>query len=74
MDKNEDREYRKNALKAMGRMSQLGLTAITCIVLCLLAGHFLDRWLGTAPVFFIIFILLGCAAAIKAMMDIAKKL
>lgn len=69
----EDREDRKMALRVMGKMSQLGLTAITCIVLCLLAGYWLDRWLNTAPVLFIIFAFIGCAAAIKTMMDIAKK-
>jgi len=73
MDKGKEGKERRDALRALGRMSQLGLVAVTCVVISLLAGYGLDRLFGTAPIFLIIFALLGCAAAIKSMMDIAKK-
>ena len=69
-----DNEDRKSLAKAMSIVSQLALTGIVCLVLALLIGVGLDRWLNTSPIFIIIFSLLGCAAAIKAMMDIARKI
>jgi len=68
-----DKDDRKTISRAIGVMAQLGLTVLSCIVICLLIGYWLDRWLNTAPVFLIIFALLGCAASIKAMIDLAKK-
>ena len=64
---------RRDAMRALGRVSQLGLIAVTCVVLSLLVGYWLDRIFNTAPVFIVIFALLGCAAAIKTMVDVAKK-
>jgi len=75
-DKNnkiDDAQYRREAMRAMGRVSQLGLTAVTCVIISLLVGYGLDRLFSTAPVFIVIFAFLGCGAAIKTMMDIAKK-
>ena len=72
-EKTNHRESHKEAIRALGRMSQLGLTGVTCVILSLLAGYGLDRLLGTSPIFIITFALLGSAAAIKAMVDIAKK-
>ena len=69
----DDAQYRRAAMRAMGRVSQLGLTAVTCVIISLLVGYGLDRLLCTAPVFIVIFSFLGCGAAIKTMMDIAKK-
>jgi len=49
------------------------MIAITVLVLILapiilggLAGFFLDRWLHTMPLFFILLLLCGLAAAVKA--------
>jgi len=69
----DNAQYRRDAMRAMGRMSQLGLTAVTCIILSLLAGYGLDRLFNTAPVFIVIFAFVGCGAAIKTMMNVAKK-
>jgi len=40
---------------------QLGLTMAGCIVFCLFAGYYLDKWLGFRGVFTTIFIFLGIA-------------
>lgn len=64
---------RQIVLRVMGQMSQLGITAVFCIVIGLVIGRVADNFLGTAPIFFVIFAVLGCFAAIKTMMDMAKK-
>jgi len=68
-----DKEERKYIVRCMMMMSQIGITAIVCIALGVFLGVWADRLLGTAPVFILLLSLSGCAAAIKAMIDIAKK-
>ena len=58
-------------LRALSRMSQLGLTAMFAVAISLAIGYGLDRLFGTDPVLFVIFAVLGVFAAIKAMVDIA---
>lgn len=69
----DNAQYRRDAIRAMGRMSQLGLTAVICVILSLLVGYALDYVFGVAPVFIIIFAFVGCASAIKTMIEVAKK-
>jgi len=69
-----DRDDRKAISRAIGIMTQLGVTVLACMIINLLIGYWLDRWLNTAPVFLIIFTILGCVASIKAMIDLAKKI
>ena len=68
-----DKEDRKSITNALSMMTQLGFTALVCVGLSLLAGYWLDRWLGTSPIFIIIFSLFGVVAAIRAMVGLAKK-
>ena len=42
----------------------LGLRMATAIVVCGAIGYLLDDWLGTSPIFVLIGILLGVAAAV----------
>lgn len=46
-------------------VSQLGFNMITPILLCTLFGVFIDEKLGTSPIFFIILMILGVAAAFR---------
>ncbi len=48
-------------LRAFGLVGQLGLTVVAGGLLGALAGHGLDRWLGTAPAFLIGGLLFGLA-------------
>ena len=66
-------QERKNILKAMGLMSQIGLTVVACVILGVFLGRFLDNFFGTTPWLLIIFSLLGCISAFKGMIDLAKK-
>jgi len=60
-------------LKAFALLTQMGIMIVVCIAIGLLAGFYLDRWLGTEPLFLILFILFGIAAAIKSIVDFSKK-
>ena len=53
--------YKKNQAWAenLQIIMQIGLTMIGCIFFCLFIGIFLDNFLGTRPIFIIIFIILG---------------
>ena len=68
-----DKDSGKHYLRSAGLMAQFGVTVLVCIALSLFLGSALDRWLDTAPVFVVIFFFLGCGAAIKALVDLAKK-
>jgi len=70
---NFTKKEKRQILRAMGLMSQIGVTAVICVLIGVFGGRFLDDRLGTSPWFLIILSLLGAAAAIKAMIDIAKK-
>jgi ATP synthase protein I len=50
---------RKEYWEHLALVSQVGLTMAGSIILFLLAGFVLDRWLGTGGLFTIVFILLG---------------
>ena len=69
-----DKEDRKNLAKGMSSVTQLGFISLTCVGLGVLAGYWLDRLTSLAPLFIIVFSLIGVVAAIKAMTDFAKKL
>jgi len=63
---------RHQIARAFALVTQLGLQMACCVVVGVLAGAFLDRLLGTMPVFIIIFSVLGTAASIKIIFDISK--
>ena len=69
---NNDSDF-KTATRLLSKMSQLALTAVTCIAISLLIGYGLDRLFNTQPIFFVIFAILSPFAAIKTMVDLAKK-
>jgi len=61
-DKRRKEQERREKTKQLGPVilvTQLGLSMAGSILLCLLIGYYLDKWLNTKPVFIIIFILLG---------------
>jgi ATP synthase protein I len=60
-------------LKAAGYMSHIAVSMAACVLIGVLLGLFLDNLLGTDPWLVIVFSILGCLAALKSMIDIAKK-
>jgi len=67
------KKEQQTIFRAITMMSQIAFTVIACVAVGLVAGMFLDRWLGTAPWLLIVFLLLGIISAFKAMIDVAKK-
>ena len=53
----------RKAFSAMGLVTGLGLSAGGSLLVGVLGGMFIDRLLGTTPLFLIVGILLGMAAA-----------
>ena len=70
----DDKSSPNEIFKALSFVSQIGITIFICVALGILLGWLLDRWLGTSPLFLLILIFLGIAAAIKSIIDFAKKL
>jgi len=64
---------KRQMARALGLMSQIAFTTITCVGLGFFLGHVIDNWLNTSPIFLIVFSLLGIVSAIKAMVDLSKK-
>jgi len=53
----------RKVFSSMGLVTGLGFSAVGSLLVGILGGLFLDRWLRTTPLFLIIGILLGLAAA-----------
>ena len=70
--KQHELKKKHSVSRALSLVTQLGVQMAVCIVLGVAIGIFLDRWLGTMPVFIIIFTIFGAGAAIKMIYDIAK--
>ncbi|MCL2501422.1 MAG: AtpZ/AtpI family protein [Defluviitaleaceae bacterium] len=67
------KEERKKILRAAALMTQLAVGMIACVTISVFLGMFLDNRLGTSPVFILIFVFVGIAAAFKYMYDTAKR-
>ncbi|MDR1062149.1 MAG: AtpZ/AtpI family protein [Clostridiales bacterium] len=63
----------RDALHALGLLSQLGISMAACVLIGVLAGSKLDGWLGTSPWLLVLFAFIGAGAAFKVMYDIAIK-
>jgi ATP synthase protein I len=66
------------AAKTRGYMQVLSLTSVgiemaVSVVIGLFVGQWLDRKAGTEPLFLFVFLLIGCAAAGKAVWRAVKK-
>jgi ATP synthase protein I len=52
-----------NGLKYLALVTQVGVTMIASVGICIAVGLYLDRLLKTRAVFTLVFLLLGCIAA-----------
>lgn len=64
---------RKQMMRALSLMTQMGMSFAACVFLGVLIGRFLDNWLNTSPWFLLLFALFGVGAAFKSMYDFSKK-
>ena len=58
-------ENKRDLLKTLGVVSSMGISAVVAIVIGIFVGRQLDKWLGTEPWFFFIFLFFGIAAGFR---------
>jgi F0F1-type ATP synthase assembly protein I len=54
-------------------ISQIGISMILPIFLCLWFGQWLDKKIGTSPLFLIVFLVLGIMSAFRNLFKMTKK-
>jgi ATP synthase protein I len=54
----------KSSLGSVGALSAVGIAFVLAVTIGFLVGYGLDRWLGTTPLFIVIFFFIGVAAGI----------
>lgn len=57
----------KNIARALAMLSQIGISMLVPIFLCMLLGNWLDKKFGTSPWLLVIFIILGVGAAFRTL-------
>lgn len=60
-------------IRALGLMTQLGLSMACCVLIGVAAGRFLDSKLGTSPWLLVLCSFTGGGAALKVMYDMVIK-
>ena len=58
-------------IRSMGALSSVGIAFVLAIGIGFLVGYVLDRWLGSSPVFTIVFFFVGVAAGIVNVVKVA---
>lgn len=54
----------KSPLGSLGALSAVGFAFVLAVLFGFLIGYGLDRWLGTSPLFLILFFFMGVAAGV----------
>jgi ATP synthase protein I len=54
----------KSSFGSLGALSAVGIAFVLAVIFGFLIGYGLDRWLGTSPLFLIVFFFAGIAAGI----------
>ena len=62
-----------NIFRNLAQLSSIGISAVLAIGIGVWFGLTLDRWLGTKPWFFYIFLFIGIAAGFKNIYVIASR-
>ena len=63
----------KSLIKNLGMVSSMGISVALAIAIGVFIGLQLDKWLGTNPWFFFIFLFIGIAAGFRNIYVIAGK-
>ncbi|MEI6703367.1 MAG: AtpZ/AtpI family protein [Deltaproteobacteria bacterium] len=64
---------KRDLLQSLAMVSSMGISVVLAIAIGVWFGLTLDRWLGTKPWFFYIFLLFGIAAGFKNIYVIAGR-
>lgn len=54
----------RSSIGSLGALSAVGIAFVLAVGIGFFAGYWLDRWLGTSPLFTLVFFFLGVAAGI----------
>ena len=63
--------YKKSVFRSLAMVTQLGLSVLTPIFLCTLAGYYIDSWFGTK--FMVIWVIVGAMAGGRCAYVLAMK-
>ena len=66
-------EEKRGLLRTLGTLSTIGISVVVAIAIGVYVGLKLDKWLGTAPWFFFIFLFFGITAGFRNVYKIAGK-
>ena len=58
-------EEKRSLLRTLGTLSTVGISVVVAIAIGVYIGLKLDKWLGTAPWFFFIFLFFGIVAGFR---------
>nr|WP_228370438.1 AtpZ/AtpI family protein [Gottschalkia acidurici] len=63
----------KKALQNIALVSQIGISMITPIIICILLGNYLDKKFNTNLIFLVIFITIGVGSAFTSVYKLVSK-
>lgn len=66
-------EGKRGLLLTLGTLSTIGISVVVAIAIGVYVGLQLDKWLGTAPWFFFIFLFFGIVAGFRNIYIMAGK-
>lgn len=66
-------ENKRELLRTLGVVSSMGISFVLAIFIGVLIGRQLDKWFGTAPWFFFIFLFFGIAAGFRNLYIITNR-
>ena len=66
-------ENKKTLIKTLGMVSSMGISVVVAIVIGIFIGMQLDKWFGTDPWLFFIFLFFGIAAGFRNIYIITKR-
>ena len=66
-------KIKSDLFRTLGVVSSMGISFVLAIVIGVFIGLKLDKWLGTAPWFFFIFLLFGIVAGFRNLYIITKR-
>lgn len=66
-------EEKKRLIRSLGMISTMGISVAVAILIGILIGWQLDKWLGTDPWFFFVFLLFGIIAGFRNIFIIAGR-
>lgn len=72
IDSDKNKDSSDDAPKDMGAAMRVGIELVSGVAVGGVCGYFLDRWIGTMPLFFITGFLLGAAAGFTNMVREAR--